>query len=54
MKFVCSLCGYSYVETAGVPEQGIIANTLWSDIPTVFVCPVCGADKDAFSEEIIM
>jgi len=49
MKYEC-FCGYIYDEGAGDPDNGIAAGTKWSDLPGDFVCPVCGAGKDAFSE----
>lgn len=49
-KFVCDLCGYIYDEAAGAPDEDIAPGTLWADVPTDFVCPLCGADKSQFSE----
>ena len=51
MKYVCSFCGYVYAEEAGVYEQGVLANTHWDDVPNGFVCPICGSEKELFSEE---
>ncbi|MCI2048098.1 MAG: rubredoxin [Lachnospiraceae bacterium] len=50
-KYVCSLCGFVYDEAAGIPDSGIAAGTKWEDVPADFVCPLCGAGKDAFNEE---
>ena len=47
-KFQCQLCGYVYDESAGDPGSGIAAGTKWEDIPNDWVCPICGAPKDAF------
>ena len=33
MKYVCSLCGWEYDESAGYPEGGIAPGTKWEDIP---------------------
>ena len=50
MKYVCDLCGWEYDEEAGDPENGIAPGTKFEDLPDVFVCPLCGADKSSFSE----
>ena len=43
MKYVCSVCAYTYDEAAeGVP---------WDDLPDDWTCPVCGASKDQFEKE---
>jgi len=43
MKYVCSVCAYTYDEAAeGVP---------WDDLPDDWVCPVCTADTSFFEEE---
>jgi len=49
MKYEC-FCGYIYDETAGEPDSGVAAGTKWADVSDDFACPVCGANKDAFSE----
>ncbi len=51
MHYTCPYCGYVYTEAAGVPEQGVLVNTRWEDVPNLFVCPICGSEKDTFSEE---
>lgn len=51
MKYVCDVCGWVYDESKGSPENGIPAGTKFSDLPEDFVCPLCGVDKDNFSEE---
>ena len=50
-KHVCNLCGWVYDEEAGLPEEGIAAGTKFEDLPEDFVCPLCGASKEEFSEE---
>lgn len=50
-KYVCTVCGFIYDEAEGYPDEGIAAGTAWADVPSDFVCPVCGADKDNFEEE---
>ncbi|MCL2080283.1 MAG: rubredoxin [Oscillospiraceae bacterium] len=49
MKYEC-ICGYVYDETAGDSDIGISPGTKWDDLPEDFVCPVCGAGKDQFSQ----
>lgn len=50
-KYVCELCGYEYDEAKGDPDEGIPAGTKWEDVPDDWVCPDCGAGKDAFELE---
>jgi len=47
-KFICSICGYIYDESAGIPEKGILSGTTWENLSDIFVCPVCGAPKPVF------
>ena len=50
-KCVCGLCGWEYDEALGAPEYGIEPGTKFEDLPDDFVCPLCGADKEQFSED---
>lgn len=50
-KFVCSICGFVYDEAIGYPEGGITPGTKWEDIPGDWVCPLCGATKDEFTQQ---
>lgn len=50
MKYVCDVCGWIYDEELGDPDNGIEAGTKFEDLPDDFVCPLCGVDKDNFSE----
>ena len=50
-KYVCSVCGYIYDETDGSPEAGIAPGHSFADLPDDWVCPICGADKDAFEKQ---
>ena len=43
MKYVCDVCGWVYDEE----EAGV----KWEELPEDFVCPLCGVDKDSFSQE---
>ncbi len=49
-KYVCDLCGYEYDPAAGDPDNGINPGTAFEDLPDDWVCPVCGAGKESFSE----
>ena len=49
MKYEC-FCGYVYDEATGDPDHGVAAGTKWADVPDDFLCPLCSAGKDAFSE----
>ncbi len=48
MKYICELCGYVYDEKVGDAENGIEAGTDFQDLPSLWVCPLCAADKDDF------
>lgn len=50
-KYVCGICGFVYDESQGYPEGGIASGTKWEDMPEDWVCPLCGAAKDAFGEQ---
>lgn len=49
-KWKCTICGYIYDPEAGDPEGNIAPGTSFEDLPAEWVCPVCGAPKDAFEE----
>ena len=49
-KYRCDICGYVYDPAKGDPESGIEPGTAFEDIPDDWVCPICGAGKDDFSE----
>jgi len=48
-KYEC-VCGYVYDPAEGDPDSGIAPGTPFESIPDDWVCPVCGATKDAFSK----
>ena len=48
LKFVCDPCGYVYDPTKGDPAGGVNPGTAFEDIPSSWVCPMCGAAKDKF------
>ena len=47
-QYICSVCGYTYDETKGIPEAGIAPGTPFEALPDTWRCPWCGAGKDAF------
>jgi len=50
-KYVCSICGYVYDPEVGDPDNGVAAGTAFADVSEDWVCPLCGAGKDAFELE---
>ena len=50
MKYICEVCGWEYDEEAGDLENGIEPGTKFEDLPDDFACPLCGVDKENFSE----
>ena len=49
-KYVCDVCGWEYDEELGAPEHGIAPGTKFEDLPEDFECPLCGVDKNMFTE----
>ena len=47
---MCGPCGMIYDEALGMPEHGLAPGTRFEDIPDDWVCPECGAGKDAFEK----
>ncbi len=50
-KYVCPICGYTYDEALGRPEDGIATGTPWQALPEDWVCPLCGAPKSVFERQ---
>jgi flavin reductase (DIM6/NTAB) family NADH-FMN oxidoreductase RutF/rubredoxin len=46
--WTCGVCGYTYDPAVGDPAGGIAPGTRFEDLPADWVCPSCGAPKDAF------
>jgi rubredoxin len=46
--WMCTICGWTYDEARGAPEEGLAPGTRWEDIPGDWVCPDCGAAKEDF------
>jgi rubredoxin len=51
-KYVCMICDYIYDEAIGIPDARIAPGTKWEELPDDWVCPLCGAAKSEFKEEI--
>ena len=49
-KYVCNPCGWIYDPAVGDPENGVEAGTAFENLSDDWVCPLCGAGKDAFSK----
>jgi len=49
-NWLCTVCGYVYDPNEGDPQGGIDAGTAFEDLPDDWVCPVCGAPKEAFEQ----
>ena len=48
-KYACDVCGYTYNPAEGDPSGGAKPGTAFADLPSDWVCPVCGIGKDQFS-----
>ena len=49
-KYVCEVCDWVYDPAVGDPENGIEPGVVFDDLPTDWVCPVCGVGKDQFAK----
>lgn len=47
-KYQCTICGYIYDPEKGDPDSGVAPGTPFENLPEDWVCPQCGATKDAF------
>ena len=50
-KYICEVCGYIYDPALGDPDAGVPAGTPFEKLPSGWVCPVCGAEKEAFVKQ---
>lgn len=46
--YKCTVCGYEYDPEKGDPESDIPPRTSFENLPSTWVCPVCGVGKDQF------
>jgi rubredoxin len=49
-KFKCVVCGYIYDPAEGDPSGGIAPGIPFNDLPSDYICPVCGAGKEEFEK----
>jgi len=49
--YICNVCGYVYDPAAGDDAADVKPGTAFSDLPSDWVCPLCGAGKDDFSPQ---
>lgn len=49
-KHQCGACQYIYDEALGDPDNNIAPEVTFSDLPDDWACPLCGEDKDGFTE----
>jgi rubredoxin len=47
-RFKCDSCGFIYDPREGDPSSGIGPGIPFSDLPSDYICPICGAGKDDF------
>lgn len=45
----CTICGFTYDEAKGWPDEGIPPGTPWAEIPDDWYCPDCGAARSQFA-----
>jgi len=50
-NYVCTVCGYIYDPEQGDPDNGVKPGTAFEDVSEDWVCPVCGAGKEAFEKQ---
>lgn len=48
-EYKCLVCGFVYSEESGHPESGLQKGTKWEEVPSSWVCPLCGAPKEEFA-----
>jgi len=46
--FMCGGCYFIYEQSAGLPDQSIVAGTPFAAIPANWRCPDCGTEKSTF------
>lgn len=50
MRYQCLACEYIYDPAEGDPTSGIEPETSFDNLPSDWVCPECGVEKDQFEE----
>ncbi len=51
-NYVCTVCGYIYDSNEGDGEAGVKPGTKFHALPEDWACPVCGASRDEFLQEV--
>ncbi len=46
-RYVC-VCGYVYDPEDGDPNNGILPGVSFDDVPSDWICPLCGFNKSCF------
>ena len=49
-RYKCPVCGYLYDPEIGDEIAGVEPGVAFVDLPSGWVCPVCGAPHDDFEE----
>ena len=47
----CPICSYIYDPEKGDPKNGIAPGTAFEDLPEDWICPICGCEKEDFTEQ---
>ncbi len=47
-RYECLVCGYQYVPEKGDNRSQIPSDTAFTDLPSEWMCPVCGASHSKF------
>jgi rubredoxin len=47
-KYLCVVCGSSYDEALGLPEDDIAPGTRWADLPNDWTCSHCQSPRSSF------
>lgn len=50
ISYICKKCGYIYNPAKGDPDAGITPGTLFENLPSDWVCPLCGNSKENFKQ----
>jgi len=53
-KYKCTVYGYVYEPEKGDADSGIKPGTPFAELPEDWVCPVCGAGKEAFEKQEVL
>lgn len=50
-NYVCTACSWVYMPKRGDSEGCIPQNTSFEDLPSDWLCPMCGVSKEMFIKE---